>query len=151
MKIHQLSLFVENKPGGLVAPCRVLAEHGVNIVTLSLADTGQFGILRLIVQGWQAARDALKSAGFLVTVTDVVAVEVDDRPGGIAALLEPLAAAGLTLEYMYAFAGRRGEKAVICVRFEDVDRAIVVLEQAGIPSVVPVELQADAELDAAKS
>ena len=84
MKIHQLSLFLENKPGHLVEPCRLLADAGINIRTLSVADTQQFGILRMIVSDWQKATAILKDAGCVVNVTEVLAVEVPDRPGGLA-------------------------------------------------------------------
>ena len=88
MKIHQLSLFLENSPGKAVEPCRLLARAGVNIRTLTIADTQQFGILRLIVSDWEKGRELLQQAGYVVNVTEVVAVEVDDRPGGLAGLLE---------------------------------------------------------------
>ena len=86
MNIHQLSLFLENSPGKSLEPCRLLSDAGVNIRTLTLADTQQFGILRLIVSDWERGRELLQAAGYVVNVTEVVAVEVDDRPGG---LVEP--------------------------------------------------------------
>jgi len=140
MKIKQLSMFLENKPGQLSYPCRVLANAGINIVTLSLADTQQFGILRVIVRQWQEGLDALKAAGCVVNVTDVVAVEVPDRPGGLATILEAIEKAGMNLEYMYAFTIRSGDKAVLVFRFEDPDAAIDRLQAAGINVVDSVEL-----------
>ena len=131
MKLHQLSVFVENKPGHLVAPCRALAAAKVNIVTLSLAETQHFGILRLIVDDWQRACESLEAAGIAVNLTEVVALEVDDRPGGLATLLEPIEREGINVEYMYAFAARRGEKAVLVFRFQDTDAAIKLLSAAG--------------------
>ncbi|MCX7591815.1 MAG: ACT domain-containing protein, partial [Kiritimatiellae bacterium] len=98
MKIKQLSLFLENKPGHLSAICRTLARANINISTLSLADTEQFGILRLIVQDWQRAQKVLEDAGFVVNVTDVVAMVVDDRPGGMAEILEILEKARTNIE-----------------------------------------------------
>ena len=83
MKIHQLSLFLENKPGQMIQPCRVLADAGIGLHTLTLADTQQFGLLRLIVTDWEEGRKILEQAGYLVNVTEVVAVEVADRPGGL--------------------------------------------------------------------
>jgi hypothetical protein len=139
MKIHQLSLFVENKPGQLVGPCRVLAEQGINILTLNLADTSEFGILRLIVDGWERARDALKAAGYVVNVSEVVAVEVEHCPGGLAGLLERIDQARLAIEYIYAFAQGRGDKALICLRFDDADTAIAALEKVGVPVVTSLE------------
>ena len=140
MRIPQLSLFVENKPGHLIAPCKLLAEAGINIVTLSLADTEQFGILRLIVREWQRAKDSLEAAGLVVNVTEVLALEVPDRPGGLAELLGIFEQAGLNVEYMYAFTARLGNRAVLVFRFDDVDAAISALTRAGINPVSPVDL-----------
>lgn len=131
MKIQQLSLFLENKPGHLRAICRRLADAGINILTLSLADTQQFGILRLIVRDWEAARDLLQSHGFVVNVNDVVATEVEDRPGGLADILDTLQASGINIEYMYAFTFRSADKAVLVFRFDDPDAAMRLLQQSG--------------------
>ncbi len=140
MKIPQLSMFMENKPGRLSDPCRRLAEAGINIVTLSLADTQQFGILRLIVRDWEKAREVLAQAGCVVTVTEVVATEVEDKPGGLATLLEVIEKAGLNIEYMYAFTFRSGDRAVLVFRFNDADAAIQVLQENGINVIGGVEL-----------
>ncbi|HOC38806.1 MAG TPA: amino acid-binding protein, partial [Thermodesulfobacteriota bacterium] len=83
MKLTQLSVFLENKPGRLTEPCRVLAEEGIDILTLSLADTQQFGILRILVRDWERAREVLEQAHCVVNATEVVALEVEDRPGGL--------------------------------------------------------------------
>ena len=103
MKIHQLSLFAENKPGHIIAPCRLLAREGINIRALSLADTQRFGILRMIVSDWEKATAAAGEAGFVVKVTEVVAVEVADRPGGLAHDLGIFEGTAINIEYMYAF------------------------------------------------
>jgi hypothetical protein len=132
MKITQLSVFLENKPGRLSEPCKVLAEAGISIVTLSLADTEQFGILRLIVEDWQKARKALADSGAVVNATEVVATEVEDRPGGLADLLTILEKGGVNIEYMYAFTFGRQDRAVLIFRFEDPDAAIEVLQGAGV-------------------
>ncbi len=132
MKITQLSVFAENKPGQLIAPCRVLAEAGVNIRALSLADTQRFGILRLIVNDAATAREALEKAGFLVKTTEVVGIEVPDRPGGMAEVLGALESAAVNIEYMYAFPFGQGENAVVIFRFDNPDAAITRLQQAGI-------------------
>ena len=87
MKLNQISVFLENQPGKLAYPCKVLADAGINIVTVSLADTEQFGILRLIICDWQRAKAALEKSGCVLKVSEVVAVEVDDRPGGLAEIL----------------------------------------------------------------
>jgi len=131
MKIQQLSLFLENRPGHLSAICRALADAKVNIVTLSLADTQQFGIVRLIVQEWERARDVLQQAGFVVHVREVVAATVPDRPGGLADILACVEKAGVNVEYMYAFTFQCDGKAVLVFRFDDADKAIVALQAAG--------------------
>ena len=117
MKIQQLSIFLENKPGRLVAACEVLAAAGINLITLSLADTQRFGILRLIVRDWQRAKEVLEAAGLVVKVTDVLAIEVPDQPGGLAGVLRAIERAAINVEYMYAFTEKVGDKAVLVFRF----------------------------------
>ena len=140
MRIPQLSVFLENKPGHLIVPCRLLADAGINVVTLSLADTQQFGILRLIVREWQRAREVLEAAGWVVTVTEVLAIEVVDKPGGLVELLGVFEQAGINVEYMYAFTARLGNRAVLVFRFDDLDAAITALTRAGINPVTPITL-----------
>ncbi len=132
MKLNQLSVFLENKPGQLSAPCRVLADAGISILTLSLADTHQFGILRLIVEDWEKAKSELEHADCVVNITAVVAVEVEDKPGGLAEVLEVIDSAEINLEYMYAFTFRKDGKAVLIFRFEDPDTAIAQLEKSDV-------------------
>jgi len=140
MKLHQLSLFLENKPGKISTPCRLLADAGINILTLSLADTQQFGILRLIVRDWQKAKSVLEEGGCVVKLTEVLAIEVLDRPGGVADLLDVIEKAGLNIEYMYAFTFKREDKAVLIFRFEDADAAVKALESGGANVIDSVEL-----------
>jgi len=140
MKIHQLSVFIENRPGHLIVPCRLLAEAGINIVALSLAETQKYGILRLIVRDWQKAKEVLGASGCRVTVTEVLAVQVADRPGGLVEVLNPIVAAGLNVEYMYAFATRMGDQAVLVFRFEDPDAALQTLQGSSVSFVDTVEL-----------
>ena len=140
MKIHQLSLFLENQPGQVVAPCQILARAGIDIRTLTLADTQRFGILRLILSDWEAGAKALHDAGYVTNVTEVVAVEVPDRPGGLAGLLELLDGSGVNIEYMYAFTFGRPDKAVLIFRFDNPDRAIAALQKSGINVVDSVEV-----------
>lgn len=140
MKIHQLSLFLENRPGQLVEPCRLLAREGINIRTLSLADTQQFGILRLIVSDWQRARDVLQAAGYAASATEVVAVEVPDRPGGLADVVNVFEGTEVNVEYMYAFPFGRQDQAVLIFRFDDPDRAIELLRKAGVNVLEAVEV-----------
>jgi hypothetical protein len=140
MKIHQLSLFLENKPGRLMEPCRLLAGAGISIRTLSVADTQQFGILRMIVSDWQKAAAVLKESGCVVNVTEVLAVEVPDRPGGLAGILEIFENSGINIEYMYAFTFGRQDRAVLIFRFDKPDEAIGRLQAAGVNVVGSVEV-----------
>jgi hypothetical protein len=140
MKLPQLSVFLENRPGSLMEPLKVLADANINLVSISLADTEQFGILRLVLKDWEFAKSVLEKDGWVVNVSDVVAVDVDDQPGGLVKMLAILAEAGINIEYMYAFALRRNVKAVLLFRFEDPDAAIEVLEKAGIGIVQEAEL-----------
>ena len=140
MKLPQLSVFLENRPGSLMEPLQVLAAADVNLVSISLADTEQFGILRLVLKDWEFAKSVLEKDGWVVNVTDVVAVDVDDQPGGLVKMLAILAEAGINIEYMYAFALRRNVKAVLLFRFEEPDAAIEVLNRAGIGIVQEADL-----------
>lgn len=141
MRLHQLSLFLENRPGTLKVPCKVLADAGCNMLALTLADTQEFGILRLIVKDYEKAKAALETAGFLVKVTEVVAIDVPDRPGGLAAILDALDEAGQGIEYMYAFTGTgRKHNAALVFRFEDADAAVAALAAKGISAIAPAEL-----------
>ncbi len=127
MQVEQISIFIENKSGRLAEVTRVLGSKGINIRALSLADTSDFGILRLIVDQTDLARATLKEQGFTVSKTEVVAVEVPDQPGGLAGILEVLDKSGINVEYMYAFVERCGGNAVIIFRFDDPVSAIRVL------------------------
>jgi hypothetical protein len=140
MKIHQVSVFLENKPGQLRTACDVLAKAGINMVTLSLADTAQFGILRLIVQDWQKAKTVLEKAGCVVKITEVLALEVADQPGGLSRILEIVDNAKLNIEYMYAFTEKRGDRAMLVFRFTNPDAALLVLQGGGINPVDTVKL-----------
>ena len=131
MKVEQLSIFIENKSGRLAEVTRLLGEAGINIRALSLADTSDFGILRLIVNQTEKAKDVLKSNEFTVSKTEVVAVEVPDRPGGLAQILQTLQEKAINVEYMYAFVERCGENAVIIFRFDETETAIAALKANG--------------------
>jgi hypothetical protein len=132
MKIMQLSLFVENKPGHLLAPCRLLADNHVDLRALSVADTQQFGVLRLIVAEPEKAAVLLDRNGFVVKMTEVLAVEVEDRPGGLARVLAAIDGSPLNIEYMYAFPFGHDDRAVLIFRFDDPDVAIARMQAAGI-------------------
>jgi hypothetical protein len=144
MKLQQLSLFVENKPGSLRAPCEALAAAGIDLLTMSLADTSSFGILRFIVRDPERARQVLESAGMVARVSEVVTVEVENKPGGLAKVLAAIDAAGLGVEYMYDFgAASKGGKAAIIFRFEDPDAALAVLQAGGVWVLSSEELLSD--------
>ena len=140
MKLNQLSLFLENKPAHLRMPCQVLADAGINILTLSLADTKQFGILRLLVADWQKAKEVLEKAGCVVNITPVVAIEIDDKPGGLANLLALIEQAGIDIQYMYAFTFGRDGRAVMIFRFDDPDTAISELQARGVNPIQGIDL-----------
>ena len=140
MKVKQLSLFLENKPGSLSRPIKLLAKAKLNILTLSIADTQQFGILRFILRDWAKAKRLLEQDGFVVKVSDMVAIEVADEPGGLANILMTLEKARVNLEYMYGFTLRKEGKGVLAFRFDDPDSAIVALQKKRINPVSSVDL-----------
>lgn len=127
MKVEQISVFLENKPGTLEHATRILKENKINIRTLSLAETADFGILRLIVNDVEKTNQVLKDAGFRVSKTVVVAVEVPDQPGGLHGIMDVLNKEAINVEYLYAFVEKSGQNAVIIFRFDDPEKAIDVL------------------------
>lgn len=132
MRVEQISVFLENKSGRLAEVTDVLANAGINIRALSLADTADFGILRLIVNDTERAKQVLKDNGFTVGKTEVIAVEVPDRPGGLAGILDVLKERGVNVEYMYAFVQKSKENAIIIFRFDEIEKAIEGLTTAGV-------------------
>jgi hypothetical protein len=142
MKVEQLAVFLENKSGRLAAITKILSDSGINIRALSVADTADFGILRIIVDQTDKAKHVLKDAGFTVGLTNVVAVEVADKPGGLSEVLAVLNQVEINVEYMYAFVEKSGQNAVIIFRFDDVDTAIEVLLNAGIKILSGDEVRA---------
>lgn len=132
MKVEQISIFIENKSGRLAEVTGILGKAGVSIRALSLADTSDFGILRLIVDNPTKALEILRANSFTVNKTEVVGVEVPDQPGGLASILTVLDKNSINVEYMYAFVERSGGNAVIIFRFDNIDEAISVLERNGI-------------------
>jgi hypothetical protein len=142
MRVEQISVFLENKAGRLAEVARILADAGINIRALSLADTSDFGILRLIVNDNNKAKEALKQHGFTVGKTDVVAVEVEDRPGGLHRILDVLFKSNVNVEYMYAFVQQSGSNAVIIFRFDNLDEAVKVLRANGVPVIEGEKLYA---------
>jgi hypothetical protein len=128
MTVKQISIFLENKPGQLAGICRALAKAEVNIATLSLADSADFGIVRMIVDDHVKGARVLTEAGFAVRETEVVTVTVPDRPGGMAELMEKIDGAGLDINYSYAYALGHGEKAILVFSFNDNAKAEAALK-----------------------
>ena len=139
MKLKQLSLFLENKPGNVRKACRTLADAGINIETMALADTEQYGILRLLINDWERARDVFESNGVVVRLADVIAVVIEHRPGRLADVLDILDDGDLNIEYMYGFY-HRTKNAIIVFRFNDPDKAIEKIQAAGIQMLNREEL-----------
>jgi len=149
MRLKQLSLFLENKPGNVRKACRTLADHGINIETMALADTEQFGILRILVKDWEQAKAVFEENGVVVRVSDVIALAVGHRPGGLADILDVLDDANLNIEYMYGFSQRIGlekcgndiaDSAVIVFRFDDPGAALETLRKRTIRVLSSEEL-----------
>ena len=132
MNVKQISVFIENKKGRLARVTRILADNNIDISALSIADTTDFGILRLIVNNPDKAEQALKDNGFAVKATSVIAVGVNDEPGGLAVALEALDAQDISIEYMYAFVGKTTNEALVIIRADEADKAIDVLTGCGV-------------------
>ena len=140
MPITQLSLFVENTPGSLSKVCQVLKQHQISIRTLSLADTQNYGILRLLVKEHESAAAALKAAGFTVKATEVLALSVPDQPGGLADVLAVFDEYALSVEYLYAFTGGSAGRAIIVLRVEDHPELEKLCRDRRLQLVTPAEL-----------
>lgn len=129
MKLKQISILIENSPGRLYEVTRELGDAGINLRALNLVDTGDFGKLRLLVSDITTARRIMMKNNWPARVDEVVAVEIEDKPGYLASLLKPLKDNGINVVHMYAFIGFSSEKAVMIFRFNDIDKAIRVLEE----------------------
>ena len=132
MTIKQLSIFVENKTGRLHSIMDTLSSAGVDITALSIADTTDFGILRVIVSDIFAAREALKSIGVVSKITDVIAVYIDHKVGGLASVIDHLSDEGVSIEYMYAFLGRKEGKALMVLKVDDQQKAIKIFNSNNV-------------------
>ena len=131
MQIKQLSIFVENKSGRLAEITALISGNGINIRALSIADTSDFGILRLIVDQPELAVTVLKAAGLAVTLTMVIAVSIPDEPGAFARAIAALSGAGVEIEYMYAFISRSEGNAFVILRLQNNEKGIVTLRESG--------------------
>lgn len=130
--VKQISIFLENKAGRLASVTRALGDTGINIRALSIADTSDFGILRLIVSDPEKAYKVLKDAGFTVSETDVIAVEVPDSPGGLAGVLDIMGNASINIEYLYAFIGKASDDALVIFKVENPEKAVATFNDNGI-------------------
>ena len=135
MSVKQISVFLENAKGRLAEVTRTLSHEKINIRALSLADTSDFGVLRIIVDNPDRAVSALKARGFVAQVTEVIAVEVEDKPGGLAHILEVLDQDNVNVEYMYAYVEKSRDNAVVICKIDDRERALQVLQKNGIPTI----------------
>ncbi len=131
MKVRQVSVFLENKSGRLYEACKCLADAQVNIRALSIAETADYGVLRLIVNDPDKAMQVMSENQFTVSETEVIAVEVPDDPGGLAGVLAPLYEANVNIEYIYCFVEKSGESAIVVFRVEQLDQAIKALQTSG--------------------
>ena len=141
MSINQLTVFVENKQGAMVSITDTLAQNNVNLRALSIAETQDFGILRLIVNDEKSALEALAEKDYLIKITEVVGVKIGDAPGKLTSALGVLDKAGINVEYMYAFMARTEKHAYVVLRVEDNDAAEKVLEDAGFHLITDADIK----------
>ena len=142
MSVRQISIFLQNTRGRLAEVTGLLAAGGINIRALSLADTADFGVLRIIVSDPDACLAALKASGIIAQVTEVLAVEIEDKPGGLSRVLAALDAAGLNVEYMYAYVEKTRDNAIVICKVDDRQQAMRVLEENGIGTLSAEALRA---------
>jgi len=135
MFIRQISVFLENKKGMLYNLTKTLAEHNIDIKAVSIADTSKFGIIRIIVNDPDNALKAIKNANFTASVTEVLGVELEDRPGGLAKVLSVLKSEGIAVEYLYSFVGGVSKGAMIIIRVEETERVYNILKNSGFKIV----------------
>ena len=145
MHIRQVSIFVENQPGSLLALTRLLQEHHVDMLSITLADTAHFGIVRCIFANPEEAVELIRKAGYTVRANDVLGVHVPDRPGGLSEVLELLAAANVSVEYLYSYTRRVKGQIYIIFRVDQLPQAEATLAQAGIGMISQEDLTAEAE------
>jgi hypothetical protein len=135
MEIKQISVFFENKPGRLGEVTKVLADAGINLRAISIADTADFGILRLIVNDYEKAAAALGDAGFTTRITNVAAVEIEDKPGSLAKVMDIFKTANVNIEYLYASLEGKSGKAVVIFKLGDHERGLSLIRENGISMV----------------
>ena len=135
MLVKQVSIFVENKEGKIADVLKILAKENINISALSLADTTNFGILRLIVDDPKKAKNILQMEDMIVKINEILAVGINDQPGGLAKVLDILAKANVQIEYMYAFTGHNKDNATVVFKTNDIEKAYDCLKIKDIPLV----------------
>lgn len=140
MTLKQVSVFVQNKPGRLSKVTHTLGDASINIRALSMAEVGDFGIIRMVVDDPEGAIKALKGGGFTAKVTEVLGVEMDNKPGGLARIADVFGDSGVNIEYAYAFVTKDGNRAVLITRVDDQKKASEILKEAGIKTVGPDEM-----------
>ncbi len=140
MKIKQLSIFLQNRMGSLSKPLEVLTVANVNIRAMCMADTSEFGILRLVVDDPEKGKEALEENNFLVKITDIIGVEMNDTPGGLTTVLDIIKDNLIDLEYLYAFSHEKAEKAILLLHADDIDNLISVLSENNVPIVSAEEV-----------
>lgn len=138
MKIKQLSIFLQNRMGSLSKPLEVLSDANVNIRAMCMADTSEFGILRLVVDNPQKGKEALEKNNFLVKITDIIGVEMNDSPGGLTSILKIIKASEIDLEYLYAFTHDKKGKAILLLHADKLDELVSALKENDI-SIVSAE------------
>jgi len=132
MKLTQISIFLENRKGRLYEVCSLLGKHKINIRALTVAESEQFGILRIVVDKPEETAAILKKNGFVASLTEIVAVEVADKPGGLAEILKVFSQSNINVEYMYGFVEKKSDKAMLVFRFDEPDKAIALLKKKKI-------------------
>jgi hypothetical protein len=142
MFVQQISVFLENKSGSLADFTKLLGDQGFDLMSLSIADTTDFGILRVIVADCQRAQSVLTDAGYSIKVSDVLAVSVPDHPGALAGVISRLSTQGIGVEYLYSFFHNQGDHALIVIRTDQPNKALDVLKNAGIHMLSQEDLQA---------
>jgi hypothetical protein len=140
MKIKQLSIFLQNRMGSLSKPLEVLTDAGINIRAMCMADTSEFGILRLVVDDPMKGKEALEENNFLVKITEIIGVEMNDAPGGLTDILKVIKENEIDLEYLYAFSHDKSEKAILLLHASDIDELINVLTENKITIVLAEEV-----------
>lgn len=138
MKIKQLSIFLQNRMGSLSKPLEVLSENDINIRAMCMADTSEFGILRLVVDNPIKGKEVLEENNFLVKITEIIGVEMNDAPGGLTTVLNIIKENNIDLEYLYAFTHEKADKAILLLHTDDIDNLINVLTEKDI-TITPAE------------